>query len=320
MILPLSPDQNDIQTALRSFLLSALPDGDACFAGFIAGTTMTVDSVTPGSGTIDVGDSVLGLGVAPGTVVTAYGLATTGAAGTYTVSPSQILGADGDFVTMATGVEVYEGQDNRVPESPFPDQVVMTPIRSPRLTTNVDDYADGLFTGSITGTTMTITAVAPGYPRALSVGSTIFGVGVASRTVVTGLGTGTGGTGTYAVTPAQTVASTALAAGVELLTQSSEVVFQLDFHGPDSADFSKIASTLFRDAVGTSFFAALNPAISPLYADDPAQRPFTNENSQVEYRWVLEAHLQADQTVTVQMQFADVLDVVLVDVDAAYPP
>jgi hypothetical protein len=222
---------------------------------------------------------------------------------------------------MATGVEVYLGQDNRVPESPFPDQVIFTPIRRPRLATNIDGFVDALFTGSIAGTLMTITAVAPGYVGELAAGSVVFGVGVAAGTVVTALGTGTGGIGTYQVAPSQTVASRALAAGVQTKMQETEVVFQLDVHGPSSADFAQIISTLFRDPYAVDQFVASGFPITPLYAEDPAQRPFTNENAQVEYRWVFECHIQADQTISVPQQASDVLSVIPVSVDAPpYPP
>lgn len=62
-------------------------------------------------------------------------------------------------------------------------------------------------TGSISGTTMTITAVTTGN---ITVGTTISGAGVNPATIVTYLGTGTGGTGTYTVSPSQTVASEVL--------------------------------------------------------------------------------------------------------------
>ena len=51
-------------------------------------------------------------------------------------------------------------------------------------------------TGSITGTTLTITAVTTGI---LAVGTLITGTGVTAGTKITALGTGTGGTGTYTV-------------------------------------------------------------------------------------------------------------------------
>ena len=59
-------------------------------------------------------------------------------------------------------------------------------------------------TGSITGTTLDITAVTSGT---LAVGDRIFGTGVDYNTVITALGTGTGGTGTYTLNNSQTVGS-----------------------------------------------------------------------------------------------------------------
>lgn len=65
------------------------------------------------------------------------------------------------------------------------------------------------FTGSISGTTLTVSAVASGT---LAVGQTISGTGVTVGTQITGLGTGSGGTGTYTVNNTQTVGSTAMKA------------------------------------------------------------------------------------------------------------
>jgi len=65
------------------------------------------------------------------------------------------------------------------------------------------------FTGSISTTTLTVTAVSAGI---LAVGSIVAGTGVTSGTYITALGTGTGGAGTYTVNHSQTVASEALSA------------------------------------------------------------------------------------------------------------
>lgn len=59
-------------------------------------------------------------------------------------------------------------------------------------------------TASIATTTLTVTAVASGT---LYVGQTIQGAGITANTVITALGTGTGGVGTYTVSVSQTVAS-----------------------------------------------------------------------------------------------------------------
>lgn len=63
------------------------------------------------------------------------------------------------------------------------------------------------FTGSISTTTLTVTSVLSGT---IAVGQAIFGQGVSQNTVITALGTGTGGTGTYTVSNTQTVASTTI--------------------------------------------------------------------------------------------------------------
>jgi len=59
-------------------------------------------------------------------------------------------------------------------------------------------------TASITGTTMTVTAVSSGT---IAVGDLAYGTSVQAYTRVTALGTGTGGIGTYTVSVSQTVAS-----------------------------------------------------------------------------------------------------------------
>lgn len=72
-------------------------------------------------------------------------------------------------------------------------------------TTNYTEHA--VVTASISGTTMTVTAVTSGT---LAVGQPITGTGVTAGTVITALGTGTGGTGTYTVSVSQTAASTTI--------------------------------------------------------------------------------------------------------------
>lgn len=63
------------------------------------------------------------------------------------------------------------------------------------------------FTASISGTTMTVTAVASGT---IQRGQTVSGAGVAADTYITAYGTGTGGSGTYTVSSSQSVASRAM--------------------------------------------------------------------------------------------------------------
>ncbi|HET8685902.1 MAG TPA: hypothetical protein VFM18_04475, partial [Methanosarcina sp.] len=63
---------------------------------------------------------------------------------------------------------------------------------------------DANFTGTIAGTTLTVSAVTSGH---LAVGQVIAGTGVTVGTYITALGTGTGGVGTYTVSSTQIVGS-----------------------------------------------------------------------------------------------------------------
>jgi hypothetical protein len=73
---------------------------------------------------------------------------------------------------------------------------------------------------SISGTTLTVGGTITGDPWAVGMTvETATGSGVASGTVITGLGTGTGGAGTYTVNNSQTVAST----GMRGLTRYFEI-------------------------------------------------------------------------------------------------
>lgn len=69
--------------------------------------------------------------------------------------------------------------------------------------------ANAVVTGSISGTTLTVTAVTAGTLRS---GSTISGTGVTGGTTITRWISGTGGAGTYQVSASQTVASTTITA------------------------------------------------------------------------------------------------------------
>lgn len=76
-----------------------------------------------------------------------------------------------------------------------------------RYTWFISAPSSAIFTGSISGTTLTVTSVQSGT---IAVGQAIFGQGIAQNSVITALGTGSGGVGTYTVSDSQTVASTAI--------------------------------------------------------------------------------------------------------------
>lgn len=230
------------------------------------------------------------------------------------------------LAVLPAGVEVLQAQPNRVPEPQGANFVLMTPRALGRLRTNVDRYQDARFVGSIAGSTMTITAVDPDLAGRLAVGSVVFGAGLAAGTKVTGLGTGTGGVGTYAVAPVQTIASRPLSAGVMTVEQGQQVTVQMDFHADPAADVSgdmaTTVATLFRDGFAVRQFAGQVPnyGVVPLCAGDPAQRPFFNDQQQAETRWVVEAMLQSNVVVSVPQEFADSADLDVVSVEATYAP
>jgi len=71
------------------------------------------------------------------------------------------------------------------------------------------DASGASFTGSISGTTLTVTAVASGT---VTVGQVLSGTGITAGTLITALGTGTGGNGTYTVQTSQSASSTTITA------------------------------------------------------------------------------------------------------------
>jgi hypothetical protein len=99
------------------------------------------------------------------------------------------------------------------------------------------------------------------------------------------------------------------------LLMKTEITYQLDVHGPASAENAQIIATVLRDGYAVDAFAASGLQIAPLYASEPHEMPFVNAESQVEMRWVLEACLAANITVTIPQQFANTVNVGLISVD-----
>lgn len=231
---------------------------------------------------------------------------------------------------LPAGMEIIQGQQNRVPEPISSEFVVMTKSMRERISTNKDDYVDAVFTGSIaivspTSTVLTITYVGFG---ALSTGRTLLGTNIAANTVILGQLTGTpGGIGTYSVSVPQTVASQKIAAGVMNSLQPVKITAQLDIHGEYSGDNAHIISTLFRDEYGVGLFKASGFDVTPLYTSEAHQLPFNNGEQQVETRWTMDVVMQCNPIVTVPQYFADQLNFGVlgvssgvISVDASYPP
>ena len=73
-----------------------------------------------------------------------------------------------------------------------------------RYTWRISNPASAEFIGSVSGTTLTVTLMKSGT---INIGQELFGSGVFAETVITSLGTGSGGTGTYGINLSQTLPS-----------------------------------------------------------------------------------------------------------------
>jgi hypothetical protein len=95
----------------------------------------------------------------------------------------------------------------------------------------------------------------------------------------------------------------------------TEITIQIDVHGPASADNATMISTLLRDEYAWLAFSASGYDVAPLHAEDPRQVPFINGEQAYEFRWVVDVVLAANITVRTAQDFADVVDVGLIEVD-----
>lgn len=223
---------------------------------------------------------------------------------------------------MPAGAEVVEAQDNRIPEPVGTTWALMTPLRTPRIETNIDKAIDCRFTAGIDGIKMSVDAIQIGE---LALGAIVSGDNVAPGTKIT-TRPAAGGPGDYGVSISQEVdVGTVMSAGQIAVQLNSEWVYQIDFHTDPASDtvragdLAQAFAMLFRDQYAVAFFAALGPEVTPLHADDPRQVPFTQDQQQYEMRWLCEAHMQVNQTISTPAQFADSFDVDVISVEADFP-
>ncbi len=101
-----------------------------------------------------------------------------------------------------------------------------------RYTWFISNPSSAIFTGSITTTTLTVDSVLSGT---IAVGQAIFGEGIAQNTVITALGTGTGGAGTYTVSNSQSVTTT------QINSTAAPAIFTGDITGT-TLDVTSVAS------------------------------------------------------------------------------
>ena len=136
---------------------------------------------------------------------------TTSTVGSASAPPQTFLGIGTAFndtptLIMANGVDTHTGFGAST--------VHFINAKGPSIYGVVNEDA-ATFTGEIASTTLTVTAVSSGI---LSIGQRVYGTGITSGTFITALGTATGGTGTYTISPSQTVASMTMNSGADNTT------------------------------------------------------------------------------------------------------
>ena len=186
--------------------------------GSIATTTLTITAAP--SGALAVGSVISGTGVTVGTTITAI-LSGSGGVGTYTVSASQTVAS----TTITAGSLTVAGSSvataltaTAVGQVPFSTNgTTFTPtqkiVQGTAITTTTTS-----FTGATSGASTTLTASS--VTGTIQVGQVIAGTGLTAGTVITALGTGTGGAGTYTISPISTgtVSGTITVVGVDFLS------------------------------------------------------------------------------------------------------
>jgi hypothetical protein len=105
-----------------------------------------------------------------------------------------------------------------------------------RYTWRISTVTAAVFTGSTSGTTLTVTSVKSGT---IAVGQNLFAVGALQETVITALGTGSGGTGTYTIGRSQTIASS------QMYTSSPGAVVTAAISGTTLTVASVTSGTLY---------------------------------------------------------------------------
>jgi pyruvate/2-oxoglutarate dehydrogenase complex dihydrolipoamide acyltransferase (E2) component len=117
-------------------------------------------------------------------------------------------------------------------------------------------FVNAFFTATISSSTMTVSAVSEGT---LAIGMAVTGLNVPTNTVITALGTGTGGAGTYIISTSATISSQSMMAefilppNTKIVSQSSSTVFNLSASVSASftASFSSTTMTVTAISAGT---------------------------------------------------------------------
>ena len=105
-----------------------------------------------------------------------------------------------------------------------------------RYTWRIATVTAAVFTGSTSGTTLTVSSMKSGT---IAVGQNLFAIGALQETVITALGSGSGGTGTYTIGRSQTIASS------QMYTSSPGAVITAAISGTTLTVASVASGTLY---------------------------------------------------------------------------
>lgn len=97
--------------------------------------------------------------------------------------------------------------------------------------------------------------------------------------------------------------------------QGLEMRVQLDCYGPSSGDWADMLTTLLRSDYGVQ---QLKPNVTPLYADSARLIPLDDTEMQYEERWSIDGHFQYNPVTTVPQDYADVINITLINVQEAF--
>lgn len=96
-------------------------------------------------------------------------------------------------------------------------------------------------------------------------------------------------------------------------TVQTRASFNLNFYGPAAVDDAQTFVMLWRDLYACDF---LRPyGIQPQWADDARQMPLIDDGKQYEQRYLVQAHLQVNPTVSTAQQFVGTLSVSILEAD-----
>ena len=111
--------------------------------------------------------------------------------------------------------------------------------------------------------------------------------------------------------------------GTETLTISSEGIMQLDFYGPNAADYAALVNDLISTEYNFDYFQTNTENggvdMQPLFSDGVRNLTIINGEGQYEPRWSFDLHFQYNPNVVVPLDFMTNVDAVGVSVESQFP-